>query len=1197
MTFRGTRATFLLLLYTALTFGQGTTSRVLGIVSDPSGAAVAGATVRLTNEGTNQAFTTKSAENGAYFFEAVQAGSYTLQVEANGFSKFVAKENPVNVGQPTTINATLQVGGVTEIVEVSGAAELVQLSSSGNLGNVLTERTIKDLPIVGTRGRNPLDLVLRQPGVVSGANTGGGIHVNGARDRAWNFTLDGVDSNETSAGGSNLSPIRTNPDGLAEFKVLTGNATAEYGRNSGGQVAMITKSGTNEVHGSAFWFYRTPSLNANEWENNINGIGKRQFVQNIPGGSIGGPIVKNKLFYYGNFQLLRARESALTNRTVYTGQARQGIFRYVIGGRNLPAGTPGASVDASGNVLPGVNVGTYNILQRDPEGLGWDPRVKGLVDSTPLPNNFTLGDGLNTAGYSFAALQTEKQYDATMKFDYVLNDRNTIFARISFGEQDTTCDRVNGGSPWFPGGDCVVNTERDPKNYAFNWRASPSATTTNEFVFGINQFTFAFPTIGQDLTKISLSTGPVTIPESYFWGNKRELKTLQFVDNFAWLKGAHNFKFGTNIRMQTHQDVRGSIGGYNATQGVDFSRTVNTVDAARFGLPTDINSIDRTALENNINFILGRVGNTNRGFISEGDQFIPGLYDFKAHFDEYDFYVQDTWKLARNLTLDLGLRLEMKMAPSADEGRIRRPDQAAVVGGIPTDTLRWVSGSLYRSDKNNLGPSIGVVWSPGSDNKTSIRANYRIAYDRINTFVLSSSVFQNLPGIVIGTNDQTFGQTGGRLRNLQELQPPGRKPSELAQPVPFSASAITLVDPNFETPTTHQWSFSVQRELMRNTLVEFNYLGRRAHNLFGAYNANQVDVYRNGFADAARLVKGGGDSALINQLMAPRANAGETGSQAFRRLYATDLANNNLGSIAGDISRRTIGGRPQVEAAGSSKYFLIPYPQFAGGLNTIDSNDFSTYHALQLQIERRFSSGLSFQAGYTFSKSLDTRSYDPAFTVVSGANNQSASSTPSNIYNRRDNYALSDFDQTHVFQTYWLYELPFGRGRRFGSNASPLMDRVIGGWQVAGFGTIRAGRPFSVYSGFYNYNNVVHAFANCNGCTGDIGDVIDSTGGVKWYLAPDELAKFSAPGLGEQGNTGRNFLRGPGSVGFDLSILKRTAITERWNVEIRADMTNFTNTPTFGFPTATYSSTIFGRIRDTVISGSRKIQLGAKINF
>jgi hypothetical protein len=240
--------------------------------------------------------------------------------------------------------------------------------------------------------------------------------------------------------------------------------------------------------------------------------------------------------------------------------------------------------------------------------------------------------------------------------------------------------------------------------------------------------------------------------------------------------------------------------------------------------------------------------------------------------------------------------------------------------------------------------------------------------------------------------------------------------------------------------------------------------------------------------------------------------------------------------------------------------------------------------------------GVEFQFSYTWSKSLDTRSFDPAFTTVSGANNQSAGSTPYDIGNRKLNYGLSDFDRKHVVQTYWVWELPFGRGKKFLSQASGFAQRVAGGWQVAGTGTFQSGRPYSIYSGFYQFNNVVQAFANCNGCTPDMG-VAQDIDGIKWFLTAEQRAKFSNPGMGELGNTGRNFFRQPGGWGVDMSILKRTMLTERFNLEIRADMTNALNHPIFGAPTATVSSATFGRIRDTVVSGSRKIQLGAKLNF
>lgn len=1187
-------------------FGQGTTSRVTGAISDPTGSPIAGAVVTLTNEGTNAAYKAASTDNGAYFFEAVASGLYTVSVEAQGFKKFASRNNRVEIGQPTTVNVRLELGTLTEVVEVTDSAELVQTSTSGNFGNVFNDRVIRDLPIVGARGRNPLSLVTRQPGVVSGPTTGGEIHVNGARDRAWNFTVDGVDSNESSAGGSNFSPVRTNPDMLQEFKVVTSNATAEYGRNSGGQVSMVTKSGTNDVHGTAFWLYRTPSLNANEWANNIDNIGKRQFVQNIPGGSIGGPAIKNKLFYYGNLQVLRARESQSTTRTVYTADARTGLWRYVKGGgRNQPAGVAGASVDAQGNVLPGINVGAYNIVANDPQRLGLDPRIKALTGLTPLPNNFTVGDGLNTAGYTFAALQLEKQYDATVRADYIVNGKNTVFGRMMWGRQDTTCDRANGGSEWFPGMGCVVNTKRDPKNLAINWRTSPSATTTNEFVFGINRFAFNFDVPNADVNAIQLDASQAdsslpALPETVAYGNLRRINTYQLVDNFSWFKGAHSFKFGTNLRLQSHTDTRGAIASYNATQAVNFSRTINLVDGATFALPADIQqNNDRATLESNINLMLGRVGANYRGFVADGDKFVAGLYNFKANYNEYDFYVQDTWKVRRNLTVDLGLRWEMKMSPTADGGRVRHPNQYVAANGAPTDTLKWVQGDLFRNSINNWGPSVGMAWDPFGTGKTSIRANYRIAYDRLNTFLLSSQVFQNLPGIVDGVEDQTFGQGGGRLRNLPVLNPPTRTPSDLAQPAPFATRAITVVDPDFKMPTTHQWGFGIQREVMRNTVLEVNYLGRRAYHLFGAYNANQAQIRTNGFLDAVKTVNAGGDSPLINQLMSahPSRQSSETGSQAMRRIFATDLRNNNVGNIAGTLSRVSVSGKSLADASGVGKYFFLAYPQFASGMNVIDSNDFSTYHALQTQLQKRLANGLEFQLSYTFSKALDTRSFDPAFTVVGTGAAQSAGGTPFDIANRKLNYAFSDVDRRHVWQSYWVYELPFGRGKRFGGSTSGLAERVIGGWQVAGFFTYQAGRPFSVYTGFNQFNSVVQSFVNCTGCDRSTGAINRQSGDLVWYFTQDEIAKMTQPGMGELGNTGRNFFRGPGGWGIDASLLKRTRVTERTSLELRADVTNLTNTPVWDLPTTTRSSSLFGRIRTPISGGSRKIQLGAKFNF
>src|SRR6266540_1139569 len=573
--------TLLLMGVYSVALGQGTTSRVTGTVLDEKGGAVSGATVTLRNEGTQLSFTTQTTETGTYGFESVQVGTYTVSVEKSGFKKFISNRNPLDVNLPLTVNVTLEVGGVSEEVRVLGAAEIVQTSTSGNLGNTVEQRTLETLPIVGTRGRNPLNFVDFQPGVVSGANTGGGVHVNGARDRAFNFTLDGIDVNETSAGGSDFTPIRPNPDSLTEFQVITSNFTADQGRSSGAQVALVTRSGSNSFHGNVFEFYQTPRFNANEYENNLNGRPKGQFVQHIFGGSIGGPVFfprfgeggktyyngRNRTFFFLNLQLLRATQSISRTRTVLTQSARQGIFRYVVGGRNNPAGVTGASVDANGNPVSGLNIASYSAVANDPlcktnpTNCGLDPQVQSLLAKTPLPNNFTGGDGLNFAGFTFLTPTTERQHDLSFKVDHTFNERNSIFGRYAQGAQNTLGDSGNGntnsgliggsgGPRAFPDSPRNIDTLRNPKNLAVNYRWTPMASVTNEFVVGFNSFTFSFNNADPNAnvnTPIILSCGAgisdtnclnITNPldNSPTINNARSIRTIQFIDNLSYIK-------------------------------------------------------------------------------------------------------------------------------------------------------------------------------------------------------------------------------------------------------------------------------------------------------------------------------------------------------------------------------------------------------------------------------------------------------------------------------------------------------------------------------------------------------------------------------------------------------------------------------------------------------------------------------------
>lgn len=1213
---------FVLLLFVASdAFAQGTTSRVTGTVTDASGAAISGATVTLTNEGTGAALTTETSESGAYTFDLIQAGNYRVTVEKQGFKKTVSTRNTVNINQPATVNVALQVGDVAATVTVENTVEQVQTSSSGNIGSTIEQRTVEALPIVGVRGRNPLDLLNFQPGVVNtfGSTTGGGVHVNGSRDRAFNFTLDGIDINESTTGGSNFTPLRPNPDSIQEFQIVTTNATAELGRSSGAQVTFVTRPGTNRFTGNAFEYYQAPEFNANEYQNNLNGRPKNQFVQHIFGGSVGGPIIKNRLFFFSNLQLLREYDTALVTRTVYTQAARNGIFRYVVGGQNAPTGTTTPSIDDGGNPLfPNCSatvttacIATYNIAS-NPSGVGVDPNLLKVINAMPLPNNFSAGDGLNTAGYNFGSPQHERQYDFVSRFDYKITDSNSVYVRYSQGSQTSLGDAGNGGRPVFPDSPNLVDTFRKPKNLAINDRASITANLTNEFIFGYSQFGFTFATSQPDASFPYTFNLPNT-PNTNFSYNARSFKTLQYVDNLTWIRGNHIFKGGTNLRFGEAVDDRASVAGTNIEPTVLFNAGTGTFGA--FGLPSSgINSNDLTRLRSTINDFLGRIGNFSQAFVSDPanpSQFAPAgtRYNYVAKYPEYDFYVQDTYKFRPNLTFDVGMRYEPKLTPRSDGRPILAPNKSVTLGAAAANDITFVERKLFKNDLNNFSPSVGFAYDPFKDGKTSIRANYRLAYDRLPTFLFSSSIFQSAPGNTFLGSNLTFNGGGNLLRNGLPSLTPTTTPAALRQPAALGTGAITVIDPDLKFPEVHQYTVSVQREVFRDTVLEVSYIGKRATNLFGGYDANQVNLFAGDprcpgetFISAFQAVQNSTAATapngicLINYLIGGTNAASNTA--AFRTQFSTQLAQNSVAAAAGTLSGRsdTTSTSRSLTTNGFSPFFFQRFPQFTGGLNVLDSNDYSRYNGLEVILKRRINSGLGFQVGYTLSKSMDTRSFDPTFTTVARNNAQSASSTPFDINNRRLNYAPSDFDRRHILQGTYVYELPFGRGKMFGSNLPRALEFLVGGWQLAGNLIWSSGRPFTVYSGANTFSNVVQSTADCIDCNPHIGQLVQENGTNYWFSA-DARTRFSIPALGSTGNTGRNYFISPRYFQTDASLSKKFKLTERFNFDLRLDAKNLTNNPSFDIPTATFTSTTFGRIRDSVVSSARRLQVSVKLNF
>ncbi|HSU18726.1 MAG TPA: carboxypeptidase regulatory-like domain-containing protein [Acidobacteriaceae bacterium] len=1233
-----------LVLSAAMAIAQGTTSRISGTVTDSTGAVVPNATVSATNDATGVSYTTHSSGAGTYAFDSLQIGSYTVKVDAPGFQEFVSTGNVLAIGVPSAVNPQLRAGSETQTVTVNGGYSLVQTESSGNFGGIIDSVTMTQLPIVGVRGRNPVGFVQYIPGVIqnnSGNAAGGDIVVNGSRDRAWNYVLDGIDDNETSSGGSNTSPSHQNPDMLAEFRVIVSNPTAEYGRNSGGQVLMVTRSGTNQFHGNLFEFYQSPFLQANTASNKSSTPPKPrpQFVQNIYGGSLGGPIWRDKLFFFTNVELLHAHTSSLVTRTVYTQSARNGILRYVVSPngsiRNAPFGasTP-PSVDANGNVaLPsGTTLGTYDMVANDPAHIGLDPAVKAYLGLEPLPNYFKSGDGLNTAGYQFTAPATDKQVDSTIKIDYTINAHNSVYGRYSMGHQNTFADSVNGGLQEFPGLPALVNTFRQPRNLALNWRFSPTSRITNEFVAGFNRFGYAFvnPAYATS-TKTPFNPNLVVAPLSSYISNNRYLTTMQVVDNFTVVRGAHIFKAGVNLRYGREIDHRGSIGALDAVPQVFFSTGNNPVSSF-YNVPTTsstctscINTNDISTLDSGINDLLGRIGSVAVGYVAQDlNTFKPaGSTNIMDHrWPEYDFYLQDTWHVTPRLVLDYGLRDDMRLAPRFKSFAPLVPNQDVRYGNPLSGPLQFVPGKFMDSRLDNIGPSIGFAWDPFGDGKTSVRGNYRLAFDRINSFSFSSSVFQGLPGLTYQVTDSTVGQdvtgasgfvkAGVRAANwAPPAIPTGVTPQTSTMPPAYSSNSLTVSDPHMQTPTVGMWGLSVQHELVHNVVLTVSYVGNHGTHLYGGYDSNQVEYRSNGFLDAFVAAQHGVSTPLMQQIVNSdtRHTSGQTAVQFLNKYYASNLTQNNVAGLANTFANRLQNptaadpyGVPLAVSAGLSPTFFKPYQQYLGGMFVLQTRDYSNYNGLQMQLEKRFSQGFLVTANYTYSRAMDVRSYDPTFTTVATGSSQSAAGTPFDFHTPRLNYAPADLDDTHVINGYFVADVPFGHGRRFGANSNRIVDEVVGGWQLSGDGYWQSGRPITFFSGANTFSGSVQTPASCSGdCNGHIGS-IHKENGENFWLTPAQRAQFFIPGPGQFSNIGRNHFRQGHVWQMDANLSKSFRIYREQSLQFRLEVQNVFNVVTYDtFGSQNIQSSVFTRLdaaSDGVLNNSpRRAQLAAKYVF
>ncbi len=787
---------------------QTGTSNITGSVRDTAGAVVPGATVTAKNEATGVTSTQITNDSGLYSFSSLPVGNYTITVEKQGFKTLQKTKNALEVGTPLTVDAALEVGAVSETVTVTGGTEQLQ-TANATIGNVVEQKAIEALPL---NGRTPLTLLLLEPGVVqrSAGAAGSGVHVNGARDRAYNVTIDGIEANESSVPNPVSNLYRINPDNVQEFKVTTNNATAEEGRNSGASISIATRSGTSEYHGTGFYFFRNEALNSNEFFANAQKTGKPLIRMGQYGFEMGGPIKKNKTFFFGSYQTNRIDFTQPIDQTfgipiVYTQQARSGIFRYfvpdpsnplVINGTTITRNNP-LLVDGTGALVVPLCatptslrcVRTYDIRSatNNPNNIAnrnFDTIVTSTLTPMPLPNNFGSGDGLNTAAFLWNPPTQVRGPAYAARIDHNFNANNSMFARYLWSDYNTLKgDPLNGRPQVYPAGPALGEVFRRTSNLAISYRRVISPRLVNEFTAGFARFRFLF-TQGEanpawpDVPPFdfnNISEPYINTPRTARW-----VTTPQLLDNLSMVSGSHVFRMGANLRFYRHVDQRGQPGGINVTPAVTFApsnRDPFSTAGGAFLAAGGINSTDNTTLGGLINNLYGLPARISQTFISnlKDNVFLPfksgnniSLYAEKHNLDQYDFYFQDEWKVRSNLTLNYGARWEINppanTSPSdnvyvAGSPIVGTPLPATPVVNQPgavtfVKAKRWYGGSFNGA----IGPRFGLAYSPdfksgimrtlfGDSSKSVIRLGYGIAFDTISSFQVTA-VAGRIPGLV-----------------------------------------------------------------------------------------------------------------------------------------------------------------------------------------------------------------------------------------------------------------------------------------------------------------------------------------------------------------------------------------------------------------------------------------------------------------
>jgi hypothetical protein len=1194
-----------LLLVPNVAFGQAGTSTVGGIVTDPKGQVVAGASVTLTNTGTNTSRTTTTNDVGKYSFEFVQPGDYRVEVEATNFKKSVLNDVHALVANSTTADVQLEIGQVTETVTVSASAsdQLINREDA-TLGNTFVPKQITELP---TNARSVPALLTLQP-----ATTRDGS-VAGSRSDQANVTLDGVDINESqtnSVGASvqddpilsnlpaNNTVLRLNSEAIQEFRVTTTNPNANQGHSGGAQISLVTRGGTNDWHGSLFELYRSKALAANDFFNNRIGNPKPQLIRHSFGGSFGGPIMKDRAFFFYSFEALRQTSQTAVTRTVPLASLGRGELRYRSAAGNIITLTTAQLNDA------------FPALDMNPAAIAIFANAAAKYPA----NDFTTGDStasalLNTAGFRFNANTPVELNSHVGRFDFNLNSSQQLFVRTN------VIYDLTGQAPQFPDTP-PPNVWSHPTGIAVGHTWTISDRLINRFTYGYTREAF---TQQGDSAANQISFRFVFSPLAFSRTVTRITPVQTITDDMSWVKENHTFQFGGSIRGVRNNRIGFSNAFDNAIANPSFysggaggSLSTPVQNYANSHGIASFSSADRAAVQNAVSALIGRYSQytANFTFGADGSLLTAGTpTDRTFATQEYEPYVQDIWKFRPNLTFTLGLRyslsrpiyetngFEMKSnIPLGEffEQRVAAAAQGKVVNtSITFDRSGPVNGrpSLYDWDKNNFQPRIAVAWSPafktgflsrlfGANNESQFRGGFAITNDQYGSALAVNFDLANAVGFVSNyttpantycTNNASclaplFTGLGQGIRGLPNVIVPAKLNFPNLQPADNSRRIETSLDSALVAPVNYSWNFTYERQLPKGLFIQASYIGRYANNLI----AQRDTMALNNLVDP----KSGMDWYTAAGILEVLRTRGVPLSQVAQIPYFANLFPSDLGDIIfGDPS---LTQTQTVYLLGSADIFgndwtdtqdvldgalgtnLFFHPQY-GALATYSSIGHSRYNAGTLSIRERLGRSLTFDFNYTLSHSLD----DASGLQTGGGFGALFIQNP---ILQHDWYGNSDFDIRHLINANSIWELPFGHGRKYLSGTNSVTDAVVGGWRLSGIFRWNSGLPISTpfddarWATNWNVQSNTVRINSIGSCP-DRGGV-----NAPKLFGCDPTGIYRNLRNARPGESGeRNTLRLPGYFSLDMGLAKKFKMPwEGHSLELRLEAFNVTNTQRMG---------------------------------